>query len=453
MPENEKHKTITTLEDKAWQDMSNRLDASMPISKGLTNRERMLLLLLLFMVIFMGSYIAYNENNKLEEPEKILSSGGEYAASLNKQKDLINTQEKTSVEKEQVVVEHSEPQIRAKQRSRINNVGVQKTQKKSFRNTVKTPLPEKETNTILAAVDFESAEKATHTEEISRLMNILKIDAFSTPPLSTNRMVLPFDVMIDPVIKEKRYGLCDNSFAFSSGLISENLISYGGVEMAIDYYRPISKKLSLQSGLQLQMFNKNGFANSLALTPFLNTPGRPPNENPSRESWVEKRYDYEVENSEIINNQVGAEYITGVVDQLHYLTIPMNLMYQFRSTRFFTGINASLLMRGTNKIHDYNDRYFNTVILSNSVLEKRNYFNRVDFGIQIGFETKLWKNLYLYSKYNHGLFQIIKAESAGVSNSSFRDNYETIYQKSLDQRVDFNRYFSVGVKYVILPCN
>lgn len=455
MPEIKKGIKTKSLEDRAWLDMSSRLDVSLPVHKGMSSREKLLLLLLLLLIISMGSYVAYNEANRVKERPMDILLDGDFATipqSGKKEIELAsveNAGRNTQIEDEEALFSNSGNALAS-----YNDIKIDKpllngnNQVDAIRNQedIRETIHNLELRSSVehAALSGNSDSRFINLRKLSNRWNTLTHE--SEEPISLSNS----GIFHMPRMKST---LCRNSYALHGGIISENLISFGGLEAGIQYYYSLNRKMALQSGLNFQTFFKNGFANSLALSSFDNTPGRPPNAISQADSWVEKRYKYDVENSEIINNEVGAEYITGVVDKLYYLSVPVNLMYSFKSTRIYAGLNASLLLRGTNMIRDYDDQYFNTVILSSSVIEKRNYLNRIDFGVQLGFEKPIYKNLLFYANYHHGLFKIINAESAEVSNSSFRDVYETIYQKSFDQRVDFNRYFTVGVKYLIKPCD
>jgi hypothetical protein len=456
MPDNLKKKGTESLEDRAWQDMLVKLDSNMPVQKGMTRRERWLLLLLLISFISTGAYILYNELGRKDSIKEKVVPQGEYAAKTpitdNPNDDLATVEYgKASPDNQDIT---SKVNIDEASRRNTNRI-----EEKTLSN-----IPEIQAKILVNSLNnkrlyIKNINNLNFPESISSYKRIpLKTYQATADPLQYHRIILeesrhPISLSLEsihPVFKNPGED-CSSALVFGSGLISENMMSFGGLEAGLEYYRKWNDHWYWQSGLNLHMFSKNGFANSLALTPY-STSSRHIVNVDYPDSWVEERYQYEVQNSEIVNNQVGAEYITGIVDQLYYLTLPINLMYEVKNTRFFAGMDASLLLRGTNKIHDYNNQYFNTVVLSHNVLEKRNYLNRVDLGVHVGIETKIWKNLYLYGKYNHGLIKVVRAESAELTNTSFRDNFETIYEKSIDQRVDFNRYFSLGVKYWFSSC-
>lgn len=457
MPENLKKKETESLEDRAWQDMLVKLDSNMPVQNAMTSRERWLLLLLLLSFITTGAYILYNELGRKEKMEEMVLPQGEYAAKtpfIEKQKDdnasseYDGAIEKNKEQASMTNIDNTSPYNTDRYQEQAHSFGPGNKAEiliKSLKNKILY---------INSIYDINSIHKRSVYKGIPQESYQRRVDPLSQRKslVDGNRQPITCSLeTINPIVKIPGED-CESAIVLSTGLISENLMSFGGVETGLEYYRKWNDHWYWQTGLNLNMFSKNGFANSLALTPFSSNSNHIVNVD-YRESWVEERYQYEVKNSEIVNNQVGAEYITGIVDQLYYLTIPLNLMYEVKNTRFFAGVDASILLKGTNKVHDYNDQYFNTVVLSNNVLEKRNYLNRLDIGVQIGLETKVWNNLYLYGKYNHGLLKVVRAESAELTNSSFRDNYETIYEKSLDQRVDFNRYFSLGVKYWFNSCH
>lgn len=460
MPEELKKSEMQSLEDRAWQDMRTRLDASMPVRTGLSGRERLLLLLLLLTIIFTGSYVVYNElyredSHQKEIPGHELIPDGDFAAVIPGAEADVKAKAKAKVEGIPEVDESSEYLVGGQLvlTNERNNIAYPKANNyignMEHQSMVYIPYLTKKSIKIAGSPHLDIISDRVYlqqpgytfvpvTFELERRINYLTRDHTF---LSLNGNGGAAMVVQQLPVR------CEPKYALSTGVISENLKSFGGVELGFDIYRPVRDKFALESGLFLQLFNKNGFSNSPALSTISDFDQNSPGSADDRTSWVEDRYQYEVQNSEIVNNQVGAEYITGIVDNLYYLTIPLNLQYRINNTRLMAGVNASLLLRGTNRIHDYNDQYFNTVVLSNSVLEKRNYFNRIDFGVQVGLETKIFKNLYLYGKYNYGLFQIINAESASLRNSTFKDNYRELYRQTPAQRVDFNRYFSLGVKY------
>jgi hypothetical protein len=450
MPEELRDQRLTSLEDKAWQDMENRLDMVLPVKRGLTVRERWLLALLLLLLIFTGGYIGYNELFRDQGLPVEINNGQEYAAALPHQlpdgtvsgttSSPVGSNEMAGLQKRGLNPVQNDKQLALG--NLVNNT------REEFKNHQIEPL---------SKIDF-----SLNYNKYS-LFNWLDMNALPVVPVYRNMESLPnkvgginygladFPIRQNPVPVSRDYNnLCLHTIGLNAGLVSENITSYGGYEFGLNYYKVLNRKFALRTGLDFQMFSKNGFINSLALASFDDLRSLASSDD---ETWAEARYTYDVKNSEIINDEVGAEYIVGIVDQLYYLTIPLNLMYEFGHSRIYGGLNASLLLKGTNKVFGQDDLYFNTMVLSNSVLERRNYFNRLDLGLELGVETKLWGNLYVYSKFNYGMFEIVNAESARETNASFKDNFETLYNNPPADRIDFNRYFTVGLKYLINSCD
>ena len=102
MPEEKFVNESNKLEDRAWQDMLERLDTNLPVSKGLSGREILLIVLLLVISIGMGSYIIHLRSSGNEVPEKQNKPDHEQLfANVNKD----NTQDKVSiVESEESII-------------------------------------------------------------------------------------------------------------------------------------------------------------------------------------------------------------------------------------------------------------------------------------------------------------------------------------------------------------
>jgi len=455
MPENKIFKNKNSIEERGWEDMLGRLDDAMPVARVSSGREKILILLLLIVIAGMGSYIAHLRSDgfkNIDPPaiEKEYFAQGEKENSIGMENDLsevYQVEQATDIKNDR-----SSPLTNSKKTSIAGNTASRTVNTNSYthqvQNTTEGLVAEYKGNTELDITGrFKSDEALIVSGPFQFISALYKHKNY----IEYNGSEVPA-MGLDPIyILNTKEAICRYNISAYSGLVSENVNSFGGLEAGVHFLYNLNRKWGLQSGLEFQILNKEGFSNSLALSSIINS-GTPSILNAPDKNWAESRYQYDVENSEIVNNEVGVEYITGIVDQLTYLSLPINLVYKYKSVRFFAGPNFSLLLKGTNKIRDYNDTYFNTVILSNKVLENRNYFNRLDVGLDLGLEIKVWRDLQLYGKYNHGLFHVIRSGSGKQNNASFKDVYETIYETNLDQRIDYNRYFSIGIKYNLNNC-
>jgi hypothetical protein len=470
MPEDQKNNPMKSLEDQGWEDMKIRLNKNLPVQKGFTARERLLLFLLLLTLVSASGYIVYHEvmdvrGPALDDQDTVKDSGGEFAqvvpgagTSLGEPTGIGDAEREpvqNPIERTGKSVTMASTRFRQDASNPLSHGG--SGLYRDSRNKMEIGLLPYSVTGLAGTEGKEILPDAKHSlykglpvKPFESRVFSLYPDYYRVPVVAGgNELALAGDGLFVQRLPIE----CNKILSVSAGMISENLQSFGGLEASLDYYRSFSDRWVFQTGLAFQVYSKDGFANSPALSAFESLEQAGSGNESSRETWVEERYQYEVQNSEIVNDRIGAEYITGIVDNLYYLTVPANMMFQFHHTSLFGGISASWLLYGTNQVHDYNDQYFNTVVLSNTVLQKRNYLNRLDLGVQVGMETRLWKNWYVYAKYNYGLYEIIDADSAKWRNASFRDNFEELYPGNAVQRVDFNRYFSFGVKYVFNHCD
>ena len=446
MPET---KYDATLEDHGWQQMLKQLDKHLPVDRGFTRRERQLVWLLLSVMILMGSYIAHLRSLEPSDISPEMPSempmyaqqgvvpGAEIGLAGSDQKtSLLQGTGSNDLYLEQNMPRNSMGSFVSSGLSTRQNVAVEGNLISN-----RTNMPAGAPAWFLKDPYFN--DPYVFPQGQLNIPGLAKREPGIRYSWASFDMELPGSDLAGVFYDqpEKRHG-----FNVMARGVTENGQSYGGMEMAYGYTYHLASQWAIETGLGFHMFSKNGFANALALS-SINSQTGPAIPGNKENSWVEERYQYDVTNSEIVNNEVGAEYIMGIVDQLYYTSIPINLSYSWKRMKLYGGFQVSGLLWATNKIRDYSDQYFNTVVLSRTALQKRNYFNRFDMSTQIGVDARLWKQLYFSVGYNHGLIRIVQTDSGKILSESFKDSYESIYGKNFNQRIDYNRYFSLGLKY------
>ena len=428
--------------------MLKRLDQSLPVRGRYSQREKYLLLLLLFMTILMGSYIAHlrsvadrEENSDPTAEQPIYATGGEQTGNGSAEFLIPGNRSGNTGSVGQTKV----PSRYLKGKNvplppvgQGNKLDEGRTHEQAI-----SPVTIRKDAFLDMAYFREGYNRATPAGVIPNLLAVGSGIRWDQPLISLD---MPQEELLSAFVGYQPY--VRNSFTASFGLISENLLSYGGLEAGLGYAYRLSPHWSFETGLGGQVFYKDGFENALALS-SVESPYRPPSPSGRENSWVEERYQYDVKNSEIISNEVGAEYVMGIVDRLYYVRIPVRMAWQWRNTSVHGGVQLSSLLWATNQIRDYSDQYFNTVVLSTTALQNRHYFNRFDVSGQLSVQTKIWRGLSLYAGYNHGLIRIIRTDSGKLLSDSFKDSYESVYGKTYDQRIDYNRYFTIGMKYAL----
>lgn len=460
------------LVNKAWADMEKKLDTALPTAKQSKKRIFPLLVILLIALVAGGAgiilMIQKADMPKADE-QKIQQTTVDYALKHQPGNDrtlsVAGSQNTESREHNKSLNASGKPKTpKAHGNSNITSGSVTgaKQNNSVARNgqlhaSMKIEPSETAISGILnSAENFnDQVEKPKQIVPSSVLNNYSTADLpalkqFSVNPTAQN------DQFSEPMVilplsfgKNVASDFCRHAVQFHSGLLTENIAGFSGLEFGLTYNRYFSSGFFLQTGLNYSWMNKKYFSNALLRTGLFGYKALP-SANASGD-WVERRYDYELKNSDIRNNEIAYEYVVGLVDHLHYLNIPLHLGYRFNRLKIFGGLNLSWLMYGSNAVRDLSEQYFNTIILSEEVLFNKQLLNRFDLSPQMGMEFKLWKGLGIYAYYNHGLVEIARAESASkLENVAFSDNY---INESSVARIDKNRYFVIGFNYQLDLCN
>ncbi|HRQ30457.1 MAG TPA: hypothetical protein PLU49_10320 [Saprospiraceae bacterium] len=459
------------LADKGWADMEKKLNASMPAENKKTRR---IFPFLIFMLIFIAAGVAvgywmFTTDQVDQTPEKPLPEISlDYALqnaedrtskekvlldeNLSDQKSLTINDLKLSEKQSKLGAGSSQkPAANLNKNARVSkNQSLNKMIALSENEKVYLVEGKMDENSMELKVDYSTEEFIAKTDMNDVIELNTLVNKYFEPKFSDEQNFPDYKLLVMPM-SFSRFGQqspCDHGLTFQSGMISENLASYGGFEVGIGYKKYLGGHIYLSSTLNYKILNKNYFSNALMRTGIFNISGLKTESNST--DWVEERYSYELQNAEIRNNTIGYEYVLGLVKQLHYLEIPFQIGYQWKQLGLFGGINVSWLIFGSNAVRDLTEQYFNTIVLSDEVLFNKQMLNRFDLSPQLGIEYKLWHGLTLYSHYNHGLIQIAKAESASeFKNAEFSDKKGT----ASSVRIDRNRYFSLGLKYELPLCS
>jgi len=460
------------LADKGWADMEKKLDASMPVENKKTRRIFPILIFMLFFIAAGSAviYWLYTPVQDEQTPEKQLPETSVDYAIQNVDKPALNDQVKFGeIIESQKNLTINDFKATQKQGSIVSgssikllnnaNKAVARSNKNHSLNKKITPLKNVEINSVSSEYeDITMEPKAVYLNEgfaaksvmnpVSEV-NTLEMKYFE-PIFSVDLMSMEKEKMGLPLSFNKfdHQNTCDHGLTVQSGMISENLASFGGFEVGLGYKRYFPGHFYFSSALIYKVLDKNYFSNALMRTGIFNISGVKTAGNAT--DWVEERYTYELQNAEIRNNAIGYEYVLGLVNQLHYLEIPIQIGYQWKRLGLYGGINVSWMIFGSNAVRDLSEQYFNTVVLSDEVLFNKQMLNRFDLSPQLGLEYKLWHGLSVYSYYNHGLIHIANAESASeFKNAEFSDNKAA----ASSVRIDRNRYFSLGIKYDLPLCS